>query len=469
MSSSCTWQINNAPAALIRVSQTALGSPNESMIARGFGSKRDVEQFRPLRQAPGDEADAEWRGACLSLAVSCSSHALSAVAATQNAEPAGVRSRRPRDARRRYHVHRRQQDRVPDAQRPLINGVLIGIVSSGILDSHRSRDYHSLKNEYLMNATISKMKRSHTVELSDLLTFSTVARLGGITRAADELNTVQSNVTQRVKALEAEIGTALFERHSRGMTLTGAGRRLLPYAQRMTALSREAVLAARDDGEPKGPLSIGSMETTAAVRLPVLLAEFHRRFPAVRLSLRTATTADLVAAVLEGTLDGAFVAGPIEHAELSSTVAFKEELVLVTARRWTSLAALRAGTPESGPDRAGVSHRLHLSPTARAGVYRIRLAVRVAVRTRHARRHDRLRRRRHGRDAVAASGRGAGPSAPGDQHPHARRVTIASRYALHPAPQRASIQCAARFCLLPGQTRSIHRRLMRGAISAPRK
>ena len=62
------------------------------------------------------------------------------------------------------------------------------------------------------------------MELSDLLTFSTVARLGGITRAADELNTVQSNVTQRVKALEAEIGTALFERHSRGMTLTGAGR-----------------------------------------------------------------------------------------------------------------------------------------------------------------------------------------------------------------------------------------------------
>lgn len=202
------------------------------------------------------------------------------------------------------------------------------------------------------------------MELSDLLTFSTVARLGGITRAADELNTVQSNVTQRVKALEAEIGTALFERHSRGMTLTGAGRRLLPYAQRMAALSREAVLAARDDGEPKGPLSIGSMETTAAVRLPVLLAEFHRRFPAVRLSLRTATTADLVAAVLEGTLDGAFVAGPIEHAELASTVAFKEELVLVTARRWTSLAALRAGTPESGPTalvfRTGCTYRQRL-------------------------------------------------------------------------------------------------------------
>ena len=83
--------------------------------------------------------------------------------------------------------------------------------------------------------------------------------------------------------------------------MTGAGRRLLPYAQRMAALSREAMLAARDDGEPKGPLAIGSMETTAAVRLPPLLADFHRRFPKVALSLRTATTADLVAGVLDGT------------------------------------------------------------------------------------------------------------------------------------------------------------------------
>ena len=202
------------------------------------------------------------------------------------------------------------------------------------------------------------------MELTDLLTFSAVARSGGITRAAEELNTVQSNVTQSVKALEAEIGTALFERHSRGMTLTGAGRRLLPYAQRMAALSHEAMLAARDDGEPKGPLAIGSMETTAAVRLPSLLAEFHRRFPAVRLTLKTATTADLVAAVLDGLLDGAFVAGPIEHADLTSTLAFREELVLVTARRFTNLATLRAGTPESGPTalvfRTGCTYRQRL-------------------------------------------------------------------------------------------------------------
>ena len=202
------------------------------------------------------------------------------------------------------------------------------------------------------------------MEFSDLQTFAAVARTGGITRAAEALNTVQSNVTQRIKTLEAEIGTALFERHSRGMTLTSAGRRLLPYAHRMAALSHEALLAARDDGDAKGPLAIGSMETPAAVRLPALLAGFHRRYPAVALTLQTATTAELVTAVLEGALDGAFVASPIEHAELAGVTAFREELTLIAPRRFDSLAALRAGTPESGPTalvfRIGCTYRQRL-------------------------------------------------------------------------------------------------------------
>ncbi len=202
------------------------------------------------------------------------------------------------------------------------------------------------------------------MELLNLATFSTVARCGAITRAAGELNTVQSNVTNRIRALETELGIPLFDRHCRGMTLTGAGQRLLPYAERLAALSREAMGAARDDGQPKGPLAIGSMETTAAVRLPPLLTRFHRRFPAVRLTLRTGPTATLVEAVLDGSLDGAFVAGPIDHPDLAVVPAFEEELVLVTARRWTTLAALRAGTSESGPTilvfRTGCSYRQRL-------------------------------------------------------------------------------------------------------------
>ena len=202
------------------------------------------------------------------------------------------------------------------------------------------------------------------MELSDLKTFAAVARCGGITRAAGELKTVQSNVTNRIRALETEIGTPLFERHARGMTLTDAGRRLLPYADRLNALSNEALAAARDDGVAKGPLAIGSMETTAAVRLPPLLAQFHQRHPEVQLSLRTGPTALLAEAVIANALDGAFVAGPIDHPDLMSTVAFNEELVLLTARRWKTLAALRAGTPASGPTilvfRTGCSYRQRL-------------------------------------------------------------------------------------------------------------
>jgi DNA-binding transcriptional LysR family regulator len=71
------------------------------------------------------------------------------------------------------------------------------------------------------------------MDIADLRLFETVARLGGMNRAAAELNTVQSNVTARVKALEEELGAALFERHSaRVVTLTAAGHRLMPYAAR---------------------------------------------------------------------------------------------------------------------------------------------------------------------------------------------------------------------------------------------
>jgi DNA-binding transcriptional LysR family regulator len=202
------------------------------------------------------------------------------------------------------------------------------------------------------------------MELSDITTFAAVARLGGITRAAKQLNTVQSNVTARVRALEEEIGVALIERHSRGVSLTAAGKRLLPYADRLAAITREAVLAARDDGVAKGPLSIGSMETTAAVRLPPILARFHAVSPLVELSLRTAPTAELVQGVLDGELDGAFVAGPVEHPDVSVTRAFSEELVLITASRWRNLAELREARKSAGISilvfRSGCTYRQKL-------------------------------------------------------------------------------------------------------------
>ena len=168
------------------------------------------------------------------------------------------------------------------------------------------------------------------MELADLAAFEAVAEAGAMGRAAEALDTVQSNVTTRIRKLERELGSLLFRRHARGVELTASGRALLPYAARLRTLAREAREAAGPQAGARGPLAIGSLETTAAARLPPLLARFHAESPEVQLSLRTGTTAELVREVLGWRLDGAFVAGPIRHAELVEERVFEEELVLVT-------------------------------------------------------------------------------------------------------------------------------------------
>src|SRR6516225_2184118 len=185
------------------------------------------------------------------------------------------------------------------------------------------------------------------MDIADLRVFEAVARVGGMNRAAMELNTVQSNITARIKALEADIGCPLFERRPRGVALTAAGRRLLPYAVRTMRLIADARRAARDDGLPRGLLTIGSLETTAALRLTPLLAGYAANYPDVDLVLRTGTTRELIAATLEQSVDGAFVCGPVAQPELSEEVVFREELSLLAAPGVSSLAdALGGGTGE---------------------------------------------------------------------------------------------------------------------------
>ena len=169
------------------------------------------------------------------------------------------------------------------------------------------------------------------MDAGDLRVFEAVARLGGMNRAAAELNTVQSNVTTRIRLLEDRLGQPLFDRHSRGVTLTAAGRRLLPYANRVRDLLEEARRAVEDDGAPKGPLTVGSLETTAALRLSPVLSAYAGAYPEVDLVLRTGTTAELIEAVIDRRLEGAFVCGPVDHPDLASETVFREELVLLSA------------------------------------------------------------------------------------------------------------------------------------------
>ncbi|MDQ6596657.1 LysR substrate-binding domain-containing protein [Bacillus salipaludis] len=105
---------------------------------------------------------------------------------------------------------------------------------------------------------------------------------------------------------------------------------MLTYAEKIFNLIEETKNVMMDDQTPSGPLIIGSMETTAAVRLPVLFSKYHKDFPEVDLTLKTGSTEQNIQAVLQYELDGAFVAGPINHPDLIQEEVFEEELVLIT-------------------------------------------------------------------------------------------------------------------------------------------
>ena len=212
------------------------------------------------------------------------------------------------------------------------------------------------------------------MDAADLKIFEAVARLGAMNRAASELHTVQSNVTARIRALEEELRTPLFERYSTGVSLTDAGRRLLPYAIQMQRLIDDAHRAVAEDGTPKGGLVIGSLETTAALRLSPLLADYVAAYPGVDLVLRTGTSAELVQEVLARRLEGAFVCGPVDHPELEWRPVVREELVVLTAPAVTNLDELL-----KKPDlklivlRAGCSYRQRFEEIlARRGVVGLR-------------------------------------------------------------------------------------------------
>ncbi|PYI55700.1 LysR family transcriptional regulator [Paenibacillus flagellatus] len=169
------------------------------------------------------------------------------------------------------------------------------------------------------------------MESADLRVFRAVAREGSITKAALRLGYVQSNVTARIRQLEAELDTELFVRHNRGVTLSASGRTLLAYADKIVGLLDEATQALTSSDEPAGPLAIGSTQTAAAVRLPKLLASYYESYPNVRLSLSTGHTQTLLEQVLHYELDGSFIGCECDHPELRAIPAFEEELAIVSA------------------------------------------------------------------------------------------------------------------------------------------
>lgn len=192
--------------------------------------------------------------------------------------------------------------------------------------------YHLIKRLNFDNSFFFKMNKPPALlDLAALDIFRTVAEEGSVTRAAERLQRVQSNVTTRVRQLEADLGTPLFLREGRRMALTPEGQVLLGYAHRLLALAAEARQALHPH-LPGGRLRLGSMESTAASRLPLPLARLHAQWPGVALELSTAPTRELLERLRTHALDAVLVAWPPGQppdAAFDTQPVFTEELLLV--------------------------------------------------------------------------------------------------------------------------------------------
>jgi len=170
------------------------------------------------------------------------------------------------------------------------------------------------------------------MQINDLIIFKSVAENNSFTKAAAATNTVQSNVTARVKFLESEFNTKLFDRTSRKMELTAAGIELLKTAKEILMLIDQTKTSIGGAATTiKGQIKIGCIHTTAALRAPGILHGFVEKYPDTEFKLNTGTTASLIKDVLAHKLDGAFVAGAINDERLIVKPILKEELGIVTS------------------------------------------------------------------------------------------------------------------------------------------
>jgi DNA-binding transcriptional LysR family regulator len=169
------------------------------------------------------------------------------------------------------------------------------------------------------------------IDLESLKIFRTVVDEGGVVRAAAKLNRVQSNVTTRIRQLEAHVGARLFRRQGRSIRLSTEGYTLLAYADRLLRLADEAVSQMRT-GKPKGVFRLGSLESTAGSRLAPVLSRYHTRYPDVVLELVTGTTGALITRVMNFDIEAAFVSEPFTAPNLKAQPVFEEQLVLVTSK-----------------------------------------------------------------------------------------------------------------------------------------
>ena len=169
--------------------------------------------------------------------------------------------------------------------------------------------------------------------LPDVLVFLNVVRSGSITKAANHLHTVQSNVTARIKKLEDALGLPLLSRHARGVKLTSGGEAVLPMALRLDALLNDIGYAfGRRVPVKEAKLRLGAIETVAAVQLPRLVSQFLRDSPHVDISVQTGSSSGLIKQVKAGELDAVFVSRTFRLPTFREELVFEDKLVVLAPK-----------------------------------------------------------------------------------------------------------------------------------------
>ena len=160
--------------------------------------------------------------------------------------------------------------------------------------------------------------------------FRTVARHLNFSRAAEELFLTQPAVTQQIKALEDELRVPLFDRTGGHISLTPAGKALLPLAEKMKALSDEALAAvAGAYGQLAGELSLGASQTIGQYLLPKFVAGFLRTNPHVRITARSGNSDAMLEALVAQEIQLALIEGPEQRKDLHIEPFMEDHMVLV--------------------------------------------------------------------------------------------------------------------------------------------
>ncbi len=166
--------------------------------------------------------------------------------------------------------------------------------------------------------------------LDQLRIFVAVADRQHVTRAAEMLNIAQSAASASIAALEGRHGAKLFHRVGRGIELTEAGALFLVEAKAVLARAAAAELVLSElGGLKRGSLLVQASQTTASYWLPRYLVAFRRAHPGIDIRLAIGNTAQVAAAVKEGSAELGFVEGSVDDPLLESRVVARDQLVVV--------------------------------------------------------------------------------------------------------------------------------------------